>query len=205
MRGISEKRSLHGIKIHAATRPEWLVLYGAVAVLYLFVAWREWLNSQSETARPPIWHGRFLRSRSGCTACCWFTACTWTGSFRFGFAHALSATLWITQSSSGSSRSSRPRRGLFSWCCRLAALTSCCRRLSRCNPRHPRRPGVGCTCLLAILAYSLLRFGGDAGAVHGLNGTAGCTGTTPAALAGWPHFLDRLPRCCRWRRVPVSD
>ena len=41
-------------------RPEWLVLYGAVAVLYLFVAWREWLNLESESARPPVWHGPVL-------------------------------------------------------------------------------------------------------------------------------------------------
>src|SRR5512145_555334 len=105
-------------------RSEWLLLYGAVAVLYLFVAWREWLILQSESARAPVWHGPLLALAVGLHGVLLVHGVYEAGHLRFGFAHALSATLWITALIVWIESFFSASRGLFLLVLPLAAVTA---------------------------------------------------------------------------------
>src|SRR5512139_1551650 len=105
-------------------RPEWFVLYGAVAVLYLFVAWRDWLPLEKESARTPVWHGPVLALAIGLHGALLVHGVYVEGQLRFGFAHALSATLWITAIIIWLETFLSPSRGLFLLVLPLAAITA---------------------------------------------------------------------------------
>jgi len=175
-------------------RPEWLVLYGAVAVLYLFVAWREWLNLESESARAPVWHGPVLALAIGLHGVLLVHGAYVDGQLRFGFAHALSATLWITAIIIWVESFFSASRGLFLLVLPLAAAATL---LPAAYPgaivgESTDAPLFRLHLLLAILAYSLLTIAAMQALLmasmdrrlHGEN-----TGGT-GRLA---HFLDRLP------------
>lgn len=139
-------------------RSEWLLLYGAVAALYSLAAWREWRTLQSDQARTPSWtgvalglalilHGALLSHNL-------FAA----GQFRFGFAHALSATLWLTALIIWIESRFTAARGLFLLVLPLAAITAVLplafpgAELGRVTDSSAFRIHL----ILAILAYSLL-------------------------------------------------
>ena len=105
-------------------RPEWFVLYGAVAVLYMFVAWREWLALESEAAKTPVWHGPVLALAIGLHGALLAHGVYTEGQLRFGFAHALSATLWITVIIIWLESFLSASRGLFLLVLPLAAITA---------------------------------------------------------------------------------
>jgi ABC-type uncharacterized transport system permease subunit len=175
-------------------RPEWLVLYGAVAVLYLFVAWREWLSLERETARPPVWHGPVLALAIGLHGVLLVHGVYVEGQLRFGFAHALSATLWITVSIIWLETFLSASRGLFLLVLPLAAITAL---LPVAYPgailgQATDAPMFRVHLLLAILAYSLLTIAAMqallmASMDRRLHGDVSGGGGRLA------HFLDRLP------------
>ncbi len=77
-------------------RSEWLVLYGAVVALYLLVTWREWTTLSASSERLPIWPSVILAIAFGLHGVLLWQSIIGPEQFRFGFAHALSATLWLT-------------------------------------------------------------------------------------------------------------
>jgi ABC-type uncharacterized transport system permease subunit len=175
-------------------RSEWLVLYGAVAVLYLFVAWREWLGLQSESAKAPVWHGPALALAIGLHGVLLVHGVYEDGQLRFGFAHALSATLWITALIVWLETFLSASRGLFLLVLPLAAVTTL---LPLAYPgavlgQATDAPMFRVHLLLAILAYSLLTIAAMqallmASMDRRLHGDAAVAGGRLA------HFLDRLP------------
>lgn len=175
-------------------RPEWLVLYGAVAVLYLFVAWREWLDLERESAKSPVWQGPVLALAIGLHGVLLVHGVYIEGQLRFGFAHALSATLWITVIIVWLETFFSATRGLFLLVLPLAAITTL---LPAAYPgailgQATDAPMFRVHLLLAILAYSLLTIAAMQALLmatmdrrlHGDGASAG------GRLA---HFLDRLP------------
>jgi ABC-type uncharacterized transport system permease subunit len=175
-------------------RPEWLVLYGAVAVLYLFVAWREWTGLEKETARAPVWHGPVLVLAIGLHGALLVHGVYVDGQLRFGFAHALSATLWLTAVIVWLETFFSASRGLFLLVLPLAAVTAL---LPLAYPgavlgQASDAPMFRVHLLLAILAYSLLTIAAMqallmASMDRRLHGDAAVSGSRLA------HFLDRLP------------
>ncbi|MBC7944924.1 MAG: hypothetical protein H7X91_06630, partial [Burkholderiales bacterium] len=77
-------------------RFEWLALYVAVAALYLLVAWREWSGQRPGSVRAPVWLAAVLALALLLHGTLLLHGMFENGELRFGFAHALSATLWIT-------------------------------------------------------------------------------------------------------------
>ena len=176
-------------------RSEWLVLYGAVAVLYLFVAWREWLTLQNESARPPVWHAPVLALAVGLHGVILAHGIYQDGQLRFGFAHALSATLWLTALIVWIESFFSASRGLFLLVLPLAAITTL---LPLAYPgavlgQATDAPMFRVHLLLAIMAYSLLTIA----AMHALlmaSMDRRLHGETAAVTGGrLAHFLDRLP------------
>lgn len=176
-------------------RSEWLVLYGAVAVLYLFIAWREWLTLQNESSRPPVWHTPVLALAIGLHGALLVHGIfVEAGQLRFGFAHALSATFWITALIVWLESFVSPSRGLFLLVLPLAALSVL---LPVAYPgailgESTAAPMFRVHLLLAILAYSLLTIA----AMHALLMASMERRLHGEAIAGGgrlAHFLDRLP------------
>jgi ABC-type uncharacterized transport system permease subunit len=176
-------------------RSEWFVLYGAVAVLYLFVAWREWLTLQSESARAPVWHAPVLALAIGLHGALLFHGIYEDGQVWFGFALALSATLWLTTLIVWLESFFSATRGLFLLVLPLAAATAL---LPLAYPgaalgQATDAPLFRVHLLLAILAYSLLTIA----ALHALlmaSMDRRLHGETAANSSGrLAHFLDRLP------------
>lgn len=175
-------------------RSEWLVLYGAVAVLYLFVAWREWVTLEQDSARPPVWHAPVLALAVGLHGVLLVHGIYVEGQLRFGFAHALSATLWITALIVWVETFFSASRGLFLLVLPLAALTAV---LPAAYPgailgQATEAPMFRLHLLLAILAYSLLTIA----AMHALlmaSMDRRLHGETMAGGGRLAHFLDRLP------------
>jgi ABC-type uncharacterized transport system permease subunit len=175
-------------------RPEWLVLYGAVAVLYLFVAWREWLDLERESAKSPVWQGPVLALAIGLHGVLLVHGVYVDGQLRFGFAHALSATLWITAIIVWLETFFSATRGLFLLVLPLAAITAL---LPAAYPgailgQATDAPMFRVHLLLAILAYSLLTIAAMqallmASMDRRLHGESASSGGRLA------HFLDRLP------------
>jgi ABC-type uncharacterized transport system permease subunit len=175
-------------------RPEWLVLYGAVAVLYLFVAWREWLNLESESAKSPIWHGPVLALAIGLHGVLLVHGVYEAGQLRFGFAHALSATLWITAIIIWVESFFSASRGLFLLVLPLAAVTAL---LPAAYPgavlgQATDAPMFRVHLLLAILAYSLLTIAAMQ-ALLMASMDRRLHGDTSGGAGRLAHFLDRLP------------
>src|SRR4030095_14132390 len=139
-------------------RSEWLVLYGAVVALYLVVAWREWTTLSSTGDRLPLWPSVILA-----VALCLhgsLLAHTVFGADRlhFGFAQALSATLWLTVLIVWAESFLSASRGLLLLVLPLAAFASGLPMFSPCAVLGPVTTSIPFRLhlVLAILAYSLL-------------------------------------------------
>jgi ABC-type uncharacterized transport system permease subunit len=175
-------------------RSEWFVLYGAVAVLYLFVGWREWLTLKNDSSRAPVWHGPVLALAIGLHGVLLVHGIYLEGQLRFGFAHALSATLWITALIVWVETFFSASRGLFLLVLPLAALTVV---LPVAYPgavlgQATDAPMFRLHLLLAILAYSLLTIA----AMHALlmaSMDRRLHGEVAVGGGRLAHFLDRLP------------
>jgi ABC-type uncharacterized transport system permease subunit len=175
-------------------RSEWLVLYGAVAALYLFVAWREWTALRSTSARAPVWHSAVLALALALHGVLLAHGIQEDGQLRFGFAHALSATLWLTALIVWIESFFSASRGLFLLVLPLAALMSV---LPLIYPgavlgRASDSPLFRVHLLLAILAYSLLTIA----AMHALlmaSMDRRLHGEAVADQGRLAQFLDRLP------------
>ncbi len=175
-------------------RFEWLALYVAVAALYLLVAWREWIGQQPGHARPPLWLATVLALTLVLHATLLLHGLYQDGELRFGFAHALSATLWITALIVCAESVFSASRGMFLLVLPLAGLASFLPVLF---------PGalVGSTSasplfqvhlLLAILAYSLLTIA----AIHALlmaTMERRLHGEAVVARGRLAFVIDRLP------------
>ena len=139
-------------------RFEWLALYVAVAALYLLVAWREWAGLRSTAHRIPFWLAATLGLALILHGALLGHGVYRDGALRFGFAHALSATLWITALIVCLETLFSASRGMFLLVLPLAALASC---LPLFFPgtivgSSSASPLFQLHLLLAILAYSLL-------------------------------------------------
>jgi ABC-type uncharacterized transport system permease subunit len=175
-------------------RSEWYALYGAVAVLYLFVAWREWATLQSDSSHAPVWHAPVIGLAIGLHGVLLVHGVVDAGQLRFGFAHALSATLWLTALIVWLESFLSASRGLFLLVLPLAAITAV---LPLVYPgallgQATDAPMFRVHLLLAILAYSLLTIA----AMHALLMASMDRRLHGEALAGssrLAHFLDRLP------------
>jgi ABC-type uncharacterized transport system permease subunit len=175
-------------------RSEWYALYGAVAVLYLFVAWREWAALKSDDARAPVWHGPVLALAIGLHGVLLVHGAVEAGQLRFGFAHALSATLWLTALIVWLESFFSASRGLFLLVLPLAALTAV---LPAIYPgavlgQASDAPMFRVHLLLAILAYSLLTIA----AMHALlmaSMDRRLHGEVMMGSSRLAQFLDRLP------------
>lgn len=183
-------------------RPEWLVLYGAVAVLYLFVAWREWVTLDTETTTMPVWHGPVLALAIGLHGALVVHGVVEAGQLRFGFAHALSATLWITALIVWIETFFSASRGLFLLVLPLAALSAV---LPLAYPgavlgQATDAPMFRLHLLLAILAYSLLTIAAMQ-ALLMASMDRRLHGETAAMGSRLAHFLDRLPPLLAMEKV----
>jgi ABC-type uncharacterized transport system permease subunit len=139
-------------------RSEWLVLYGAVVALYLLVTWREWTTLSGSSERLPIWPSVILAVALGLHGVLVWHSIIGPEEFRFGFAHALSATLWLTVFIVWAESYFSASRGLLLLVLPLGALAS---GLPLLFPGAALGPAMGSPffrlhLLLAILAYSLL-------------------------------------------------
>ncbi|MGH6622502.1 MAG: cytochrome C assembly family protein [Burkholderiaceae bacterium] len=149
---------LHGINVRMQLRPEWLVLYGAVALLYLIVAWREWRWLHSETHRALLWPGVILGLALAMHGVLLAQDLLADGHLRFGFAQALSATLWLTAVIVWIESYFSATRGLFLLVLPLTAVAAILPAifpgaiLGRVTDSAAFRVHV----VLAILSYSLL-------------------------------------------------
>jgi len=147
-------------------RFEWLALYVAVAALYLLVAWREWSGLRSTAQRIPFWVGAALALALLLHGALLFQGMYQDSRLRFGFAHALSATLLITALIVCVELLFSASRGMFLLVLPLAAFASFLPVVfpgtivgsSSASPLFPLH------LLLAILAYSLLTIA----AIHAL-------------------------------------
>jgi ABC-type uncharacterized transport system permease subunit len=139
-------------------RSEWLVLYGAVVALYLLVTWREWTTLSSNSERLPIWPSALLAVAFGLHGILVWHSINGPEQFRFGFAHALSATLWLTVLIVWAESYFSASRGLLLLVLPLAALASGLPLLFPGAVLGPNTvsPFFRLHLLLAILAYSLL-------------------------------------------------
>ena len=175
-------------------RFEWLALYVAVAALYLLIAWREWTGQAPGLQRAPMWHSAALVLALVLHGMLLAHGMFDTGELRFGFAHALSATLWITALIVCVETLFSPSRGMFLLVLPLAALASCLPALfpGVIIGKSSVSPLFQVHLLLAILAYSLLTIA----AMHALlmatmeRRLHGEVGTAPSRLG---FVIDRLP------------
>ena len=139
-------------------RLEWLALYVAVAALYLLVAWREWGDQTPGSVRAPAWHAVVLALALLLHGTLLLHGMFEDGELRFGFAHALSATLWITALIVCVETMFSSSRGMFLLVLPLAAIAAL---LPAVFPgaivgTSSVAPLFQVHLLLAILAYSLL-------------------------------------------------
>jgi ABC-type uncharacterized transport system permease subunit len=183
-------------------RTEWLILYGAVAVLYLFVAWREWVLLENETAKSPVWHGPVLALAIGLHGALLAHGIYVDGQVRFGFAHALSATLWITVIIVWLESFVSASRGLFLLVLPLSAITVV---LPLAYPgsflgQATDAPMFRLHLLLAILAYSLLTIAAMQ-ALLMASMDRRLHGETLGGRGRLAHFLDRLPPLLAMEKV----
>jgi ABC-type uncharacterized transport system permease subunit len=147
-------------------RLEWLALYVAVAALYLLVAWREWGDQRPGSVRAPTWHAVVLALAIVLHGTLLFHGMFESGELRFGFAHALSATLWITALIVCVETAFSPSRGMFLLVLPLTAIAVLLPTLfpGAIVGRSSGSPLFQAHLLLAILAYSLLTIA----AIHAL-------------------------------------
>ena len=161
-------------------RLEWLALYVAVAALYVLVAWREWDDQRPGSVRAPTWHAVVLALAIVLHGTLLFHGMFESGELRFGFAHALSATLWITALIVCVETAFSPSRGMFLLVLPLTAIAVLLPTLfpGAVVGRSSGSPLFQVHLLLAILAYSLLTIA----AIHALlmaTGNVGCMAKRP--------------------------
>jgi ABC-type uncharacterized transport system permease subunit len=175
-------------------RFEWLALYVAVAALYLLVAWRQWVGQKPDSDQIPLWFSAVLALALLLHGMLLIHGMYQEGELRFGFAHALSATLWITALIVCAETMFSASRGMFLLVLPLAAVASF---LPVVFPggiigRSSASPLFQVHLLLAILAYSLLTIA----AIHALlmatmeRRLHGEAVSAPGRLA---FVIDRLP------------
>jgi ABC-type uncharacterized transport system permease subunit len=176
------------------SRFEWLVLYGAVAALYLLAAWREWAVLRSPAVRAPVWHDAFLLVALVAHGVLLVHGISDNGQLRFGFAHALSATFWLTALIVWIESFFSASRGLYLLVLPLAAIAAL---LPAAFPgallgQATDSPMFRAHLLLAIVAYSLLTIA----AMHALlmaSMDRRLHGDAVAQTGAFSTFLDRLP------------
>ncbi len=175
-------------------RFEWLALYVAVAALYLLVAWRLWIGQKPSSGRMPVWYAAVLALALVLHGMLLVHGMYQDGQLRFGFAHALSATLWITALIVCAESMFSASRGMFLLVLPLAAAASVLPLLfpGAIIGRSSASPLFQVHLLLAILAYSLLTIA----AIHALlmatmeRHLHGEAAAAPGRLA---FVIDRLP------------
>jgi ABC-type uncharacterized transport system permease subunit len=176
------------------SRFEWLVLYGAVAALYLLAGWREWIVLRSPAARAPVWHDALLFIALIAHGVLLVHGISENGHLRFGFAHALSATFWLTALIVWIESFFSASRGLYLLVLPLAAIAAL---LPAAFPGAVLGGATDSTMfrahlLLAILAYSLLTIA----AMHALlmaSMDRRLHGDSVMQAGPFSTFLDRLP------------
>lgn len=176
-------------------RLEWLALYVAVAALYLLVAWRQWIGQQPGSGRTPIWHAAVLALALVLHGTLLVHGMYQNGELRFGFAHLLSATLWITALIICAETVFSASRGMFLLVLPLTAVASFLPALfpGGLIGRPSASPLFQVHLLLAILAYSLLTIA----AMHAVLMATMERRLHGDAVAGSPgrlaFVIDRLP------------
>ena len=175
-------------------RYEWLALYVAVAALYLLVAWRQWIRQKPESDRTPILYSAALAVALLLHGMLLVHGMYQDGQLRFGFAHALSATLWITALIVCAETMFSASRGLFLLVLPIAAIASFLPVLfpGALIGRPSASPLFQVHLLLAILAYSLLTIA----AIHALlmaTMERRLHGETMAAPGRLGFVIDKLP------------
>jgi len=175
-------------------RSEWLVLYGAVVALYLFVAWREWGSLSSSAERLPDWPSGVLAVAFVLHGILLWQAIIGPEQFNFGFAYALSATLWLTVLIVWAESYFSASRGLLLLVLPLAAVAS---GLPVLFPGTPLGPGTSSIVfrlhlVLAILAYSLLTIAAMQALLMATMDRR-LHGDVTTDRTGLARFLDRLP------------
>ena len=175
-------------------RFEWLALYVAVAALYLLLAWREWIVQRPGSGRTPGWHAVLLALVLVMHGTLLLHGMYQGGELRFGFAHALSATLWITALIVCVETLFSASRGMFLLVLPLTALASLLPLLfpGAIVGSSSASPLFQLHLLLAILAYSLLTIA----AIHALlmaTMERRLHGEAVAAPGRLGFVIDRLP------------
>jgi ABC-type uncharacterized transport system permease subunit len=175
-------------------RSEWLVLYGAVVALYLFVAWREWGTLSSSAERLPAWPSGVLAVAFALHGILLWQAIIGPEQFNFGFAYALSATLWLTVLIVWAESYFSASRGLLLLVLPLAAVAS---GLPVLFPGTPLGTGTSSIVfrlhlVLAILAYSLLTIAAMQALLMATMDRR-LHGDVTTDRTGLARFLDRLP------------
>jgi len=175
-------------------RFEWLALYVAVAALYLLVAWREWIRQRPGTAQAPGWGATALALALVLHGVLLLHGMYHDGGLRFGFAHALSATLWITALIVCVDTVNSTSRGMFLL---VLPLTAAASLLPVMFPgailgSSSASPLFQLHLLFALLAYSLLTIA----AIHALlmaTMERRLHGDVVAAPGRFGFVIDRLP------------
>lgn len=175
-------------------RSEWLVLYGAVVALYLLVAWREWTTLSSGSERLPVWPSVILAVALCLHGILLGRAIIGGEQFHFGFAQALSATLWLTVLIVWAESYFSSSRGLLLLVLPLAALASV---LPSIFPGAILGPVTASIVFrlhltLAILAYSLLTIAAMQALLMATMDRR-LHGDVLAQRTPMARFLDRLP------------
>ena len=175
-------------------RSEWLVLYGAVVALYLLVAWREWGTLSGSTERLPVWPSGALALAFVLHGILLWQAIIGSDQFHFGFAYALSATLWLTVLIVWAESYYSASRGLLLLVLPLAALAS---GLPVIFPGSVLGPATASIVfrlhlVLAILAYSLLTIAAMQALLMATMDRR-LHGDLTSQRTALARFLDRLP------------
>jgi ABC-type uncharacterized transport system permease subunit len=175
-------------------RSEWLVLYGAVVALYLLVAWREWGALSGSAERLPVWLSGALALAFVLHGILLWQAIIGSDQFHFGFAYALSATLWLTVLIVWAESYYSASRGLLLLVLPLAALAS---GLPVIFPGSVLGPATASIVfrlhlVLAILAYSLLTIAAMQALLMATMDRR-LHGDLTSQRTALARFLDRLP------------
>jgi ABC-type uncharacterized transport system permease subunit len=175
-------------------RTEWLVLYGAVVALYLLVAWREWGTLSGSGERMAVWPSGLLVVAFVLHGVLLWHAIIGPEQFRFGFAYALSATLWLTVLIVWAESYFSASRGLLLLVLPLAALASGLPVLFPGAVIGPETTSVvfRLHLVLAILAYSLLTIAAMQALLMATMDRR-LHGDFVAERAPLARFLERLP------------
>ena len=175
-------------------RSEWLVLYGAVVALYLFVAWREWSTLSSSAERLAAWPSGLLAVAFVLHGVLLWQAIIGPEQFHFGFASALSATLWLTVLIVWAESYFSASRGLLLLVLPLAALASGLPVLFPGAAIGPETTSIvfRLHLVLAILAYSLLTIAAMQALLMATMDRR-LHGDVLAERTPLARFLDRLP------------